>query len=345
MTVPPWQEPVRGGYPDPRVFGLSGLEQARMFLEHGGPRPPMSHLTGILFTEADKGRAVFTLPASDWFLSSQEHISAGAITMLADAAVASAIFHVLPPATPMSTWELTMTFLRPCPAGGILTGTGRLLRDDRPLSLSEVWIEDGNGEAVAHGTSSCFIQPAIEGLSPPEDASIFAYAEPAHDSLDPWQRPVYGDTIPWDKWRTMSGLEILLGQIDGSMPAPPIHYLTGITLKSAEEKRVTFSMPRSEWLTSPARTIQGGAIAMLGHAALTTAVTSTLQPGAGYRPVDLKIHFLRPVLPGEGELTATGVVRHRGRTLAVAQADVVGPDGKKVAAAIGSTMITEGRPA
>lgn len=81
---------------------------------------------------------------------------------------------------------------------------------------------------------------------------------------------------------------------------------------------------------------------MLAHAAVATAVTSTLEAGSGYRPVDVKVNFLRPVHPG-GELTAVGTVTHRGRTLAVAHADVHGADGKKVAVATGSTMIMPGR--
>lgn len=339
----PWQEPLRGGYPDPRVYGLSGLEQARLFLDRGGPRPPMSRLTGLLFQEATIDSAVFTLPASEWFLSSQEQISAGALTMLADAAVASAIFHSLPPATPMTTWELTMTFLKPCPAGGLLRATGRLLRLDRPLSLAEVWVEDASGERVAHGTSSCFIMPSIDGVPRPDLDDLEPIDEGPADTPDPWERAAPGAVIPWEQWRTMTGMEILKRQLAGDLPAPPIHYLTGMTLRDATEGAVEFSMPASQWLTSPARTVQGGAIAMLGHAALATAVSSTLQAESAYRPVDLKMHFLRPVMPGDGELRARATVTHRGRTLAVAQADVVGPDGKKVATATGSTMITTGR--
>ena len=83
---------------------------------------------------------------------------------------------------------------------------------------------------------------------------------------------------------------------------------------------------------------------MLGHAAFATAVTSTLEAGSAYRPVDVKVNFLRPVFADGGELTAHGTVTHRGRTLAVATADVFGTDGKKVATATGSTMILPERP-
>ena len=82
---------------------------------------------------------------------------------------------------------------------------------------------------------------------------------------------------------------------------------------------------------------------VLAHAALATAVTSTLEAGEAYRPVDVKVNFLRPVFADGLDLNATGVVTHRGKTLAVATADVVGPGGKKVATATGSTMIRSDR--
>jgi uncharacterized protein (TIGR00369 family) len=117
-----------------------------------------------------------------------------------------------------------------------------------------------------------------------------------------------------------------------------------MTLREVAEGQVTFTMPASKWLTSPARTMQGGTIAMLAHAALTTAVTSTLEAGAAYRPVDVKVNFLRPGIADGRDLSAHGSVLHRGRTLAVALADVVNSDGKKVATATGSVIILPERP-
>lgn len=95
-----WTEPVRGGYPDPRVLAFSGLETLRMGVAGLGIPPPMSYLTGLALADADEDHVVFTMPASDWFLSSQQQISVGAITMLADAALGSGVQLRLPPATP-----------------------------------------------------------------------------------------------------------------------------------------------------------------------------------------------------------------------------------------------------
>jgi uncharacterized protein (TIGR00369 family) len=335
-----WEEPVRGAYPDPAIFGFSGLEVLQRGKDGLNPIPPMTHLTGMLIESVSADEVVFAMPASDWFLSSQKHISVGAITMLADAALACAVQVGLPPATPYTTAELSMTFVAPCPPGGMLRAIGRPLHNGRPLGLSECWVEDGQGRRVAHGTSSCFVLPTIQGLERPDlpPPEVLTY-----DTPDPYLRPAIGEIIEWDVWRELSGEEILKRQIAGELPQPPIHYLTGMTLDKAERGQVTFTMPAHGWLTSPLRTVQGGAIAMLAHAALATAVTSTLEPGEAYRPVDVKVNFLRPLMGDGREVVAEGIVTHRGKTLAVASSDVIGADGKKVASALGSTMILQER--
>ncbi|GAC1415672.1 MAG: hypothetical protein NVSMB57_11140 [Actinomycetota bacterium] len=301
----------------------------------------MSHLTGLLISEVEPDWVAFTLPASDWFLSSQDFISAGALLMVADAALACAVLVGLPPATPYSTAELSMTFLKPCRAGGTLRAIATPLHDGRPLSISQTWIEDGNGDRVAYGTSSCYVQEPIPGIQPPNDLEPFVH--PVYATPDPYLRAPSGAPIPWESWQTMSGLDILLRQIDGSLPQPPIHYLTGLTLREASKGSSTFVMPAVSWLTSPLGTGQGGALAMLAHAALATSVTTTLEEGTAYRPVDVKVNFLRPAFPDGGELVARGSVSHRGRTLAVANAEIIGSDGKKIATATGSTMIVPNR--
>lgn len=339
--LPIWLEPVRGGYADPALFGLPGYEQNLAYMKRGGPRPPISHLTGTMFADASPDGAVFTMPASAWFLSSQDHVSAGALMMLADAALGSAIFSALPGGTAMSTWELSMNFLRPCPAGGTLRAAGKLLHIARPLGLSECWIEDNGGTAVAHGTSSCFIQPTFEGLPVPEE--LPPYDGPVYDSPDPYERPAQGQIIPWDTWKQHSGVELLRRQIGGELPRPPISYLTGMTLSDVSEGSATYVMPATEWLANPMRNVQGGATAMLAHAALVTAIIATLQAGEAYRLVDVKVNFFRPVAADGRNLIASGTVTHRGRTMAAASSSVTDADGKLLVAATGSCMITAAR--
>ena len=84
---------------------------------------------------------------------------------------------------------------------------------------------------------------------------------------------------------------------------------------------------------------------MLAELTLGAAVFSTVDPGVAIAPVDLKVNFLRPVLPDMRDLTAEAEVIHRGRSIAIASCRVVNADGKPVALATGSSMYLPGRPA
>jgi uncharacterized protein (TIGR00369 family) len=104
-------------------------------------------------------------------------------------------------------------------------------------------------------------------------------------------------------------------------------------------------MPCTEWLASPSGRLQGGAIAMLADFAMLAAVQTTAAPGLAFAGLDLKVNFLRPVPPGDGELTARGEIVHSGRTLAITKATVTNPEGKPVVLATGSSIYLPGRPA
>jgi len=134
-------------------------------------------------------------------------------------------------------------------------------------------------------------------------------------------------------------------QIAGELPPPPISQLTGIRLVEAEEGRVAFRMPASEWLASPTGMVQGGATAMAADVGLASAVLSTLPRSTAFAPLDLKTNFLRPVPRDGRDLTVDARVLHRGKSLAVAEAHVTNADGKLVMFASGTSQILPGRPA
>jgi uncharacterized protein (TIGR00369 family) len=320
--------------------------------------PPMSFLADLKFIRADAGEVEWQQPLSPWFLTSQGVVPGGFLAVLADCALGGAIAACVPPRTPISTTELSLNFLQAVTVdSGPLRARGRQLHANPRLALSEAWIENGDGDLVAHATSRCFLSP--QGAPPvaelPDDpAAIDAYIEaipvwqpPQYDTPHPFERPVEGKVLPRRTWLHTSGREVLERQIDGKLPMPPIHHLTGMRPTATGHGQATFAMPASAWLTSPLGTIQGGFIAMLAYSALASAIQTTIDPSTGHVPIDLKVSFLRPVTPGaEGdELVAHGMVAHRGRNLAVADAEVVNPDGNPVAVAMGTQMLLPGKPA
>jgi uncharacterized protein (TIGR00369 family) len=337
--APPWQEPVRGAYPDPSTAGVPGVEQLRLLLETGA-MPPISHLVGMVLTDVGLAAAAFSMPASRWLLSPQGVISCGTLAMLADGPLGCAVHSALPAATAYSTSELSLRLLRPARPGGTLVARGRVIHAGRSLALSAVQIVDGNGRLLADGSSMCFVRP-LPGV--PADSAPPALPPAADDAPDPYARPALGHVLEQETWDRMSGLEVIQAQIAGDLPNPPIHFLTGLRGVEARSGEAVFALPCHEWLCSPLRTVQGGAIAMLADSALVSAIQTMAPPGAVVAAVDLKVNFLRPALPDGRELRAHGRVRHAGRTISIAEAEVVNADGKPVAIATGSSMVLKPR--
>lgn len=341
-----WEEEPRGGYPDPRLLGLPGGERLRAWSRGGVPRPPLTRLTGARFVSAGDGTANAEMPASGWLLNSAGAVGGGTLAILADIAFGCSIETQLPPATPYTTAELSLSLLRPAGVGTTLSAGGQTIHVGRSVALSEAFLIDERSERlIAHGTSRCAVLPPIEPApDPPEELPS---AEPAADEdSDPYRRPWPTDAvIPQETWDRLSGKEILERQLAGELPPPPIHHLTGIRPVESGEGTATVVLPATPWLTSPVRTVQGGVIAMLADTAMLVAVQTTVPAGTAAAGLDLKVNYLRPVHPDGRDLSARGAVVHRGRRLVIVGAEVQDADGKVVALATGSSMYLPGRPA
>jgi uncharacterized protein (TIGR00369 family) len=340
-----WREPVRGGYPDPGMMGLPGRRRLECWRRGMMPPPPLAHLTGARPSGFGTGTAEARMPASPWLAASSGLITGGALSILADIAFGLSIETELPAAAPYTSAELSLSFLRPARLGGTLSAGGQAIHVGRSVGLSEVFvIEEETDRLIAHGTSRLTIFPPIEPAPQPPE-SIEPPPTAAQGSPDPYLRPPPGGVIPQEVWAELSGAEILARQLAGELPPPPLHHLTGLRLAEFGEGWANFAMPRSEWLASPTRRLQGGTIAMLADFAMLGAVETTLPAGLAFAGLDLKVNFLRPVGPGEGELVARGEIVHAGRTLAITRATVTNPEGKAVMVATGSSIYLPGRPA
>ena len=343
--VVPWQEPVRGGYPDPELLGLPGVEQLRAFLDESAPKPPIHHLVGMGPTEVGLGSATFSMPASPWLLSPQGLISVGTLAILADGPLGCAVQSALPAMTGYATSELSLRVLRPVRAGGTLAARGTLVYGGRSIALSNAQIIDERGRLLADCSSMCFVRP-LGGQPAASPATGSEAGRPAEaSSSDPYERPPLGEVLEQDVWERMSGREVLDAQLAGELPHPPLAFLTGAHPVKVGDGEAVFALPCHEWLCSPLGTVEGGTIAMVADCALVSAIQTTAPAGAAIAPMDLKVNFLRPVAPDGRELLAQGRVRHPGRTITIAEAEVRNADDKPVAIATGSAMILAGRPA
>jgi uncharacterized protein (TIGR00369 family) len=348
--VPIWEEPVRGSYTDPGQFlTLSGLELIRTMLD-GGLGPPIRYLFGLAPTAVEPGGVTFTMPVTDWLLFPQGVVSGATLAILVDAPLGCAVQTAMPPATPFTTAEISLRFLRTVvPQSGTLTAKGRLIHAGRSTGVSLVEVTDDAGRLVAVTSTRCAIQPRVQVPSEVVEQARKNRPQlqaPDWPSPHPYERPVAGEVLSQEIWDSEDGLGVLQSLITGDLPSPPLAHLCGIAPVEAKAGVTTWTMPASEWLCAPVQgRLYGGAIAMLAGTAIDGTVQTTLPAGTAFGPVDLKVYFLRPVSPDGRDLVARGTVIHRGRSMAIGTSEVFDADGKKVAVATGSAVILPGRPA
>jgi uncharacterized protein (TIGR00369 family) len=340
-------EPVRGSFAyleRPGLFAMPGLDQLRLFIDRTLPAPPLTHLSGLVVEEADVGSSTWAIPASPWWQTAAGVFPGGSLGFVADAALAGAVFTTLPGGIALLSSDLSMNFLQPAfPSSERLTARGTAIHVGRRQGLSEARVEDAHGRLLAHATSRCVLQPLP--FEPPEPPDDFPPVEPpVFEIPDPYVRPVEGDVVPPAVWAETGGLDLVQLWQKGERAPAPVCALFGLRFVEASEGIVTVTMPASPWFCTGFGTFYGGVLTAFADAAITTAVMTTVPAATSFGTLDLKVNFLRPVTPDGRDLVASATVEQRGRTIAVTTCRIDDADGKRVAMASGSAMISPGRP-
>ncbi|GLW47184.1 phenylacetic acid degradation protein [Streptomyces sp. NBRC 14336] len=153
-------------------------------------------------------------------------------------------------------------------------------------------------------------------------------------------------TYEWDDPATSaaavgaaSGMDFLREIQAGRLPAPPIAATLDFTLDEVAEGRAVFSIVPGEEHYNPIGSVHGGVYATLLDSAAGCAVQSTLPPGVGYTSLDLNVKFLRRITSDTGRVRAIGTVVNRGRTTALAEAQLVDADDRLLAHATSSCLL------
>jgi uncharacterized protein (TIGR00369 family) len=340
-----WEEAPRGVAGDVRILALDGLTRLRAAVAGRMAAPPINRLIGLMPIEAHPGAATFRVPATPWLATPAGFFGAGSMALAADAALASAIMTTQAAGWMVTTSDLSLNFLRPvCVRSGAIVARARLIYAGRSLGLAEALVEDGDGRVLGHATTRCFLLDTgvrDDGAGVPDAQPPAPGAEAL--GADPYLRPVRGAAVPDAVWAERSGLEVIQGILSGELPAPPVWRLFGLRFVSAEAGRMQAEFPATGWLAGPSGAAYGGALAHYVDLTLSLAVQTTLPPSTVYSPLDLKVDFLRPIVPDGNTLQIDARVLHSGRSLAVASAEVFTPEGKRAVVAMGSTLIVRGR--
>jgi uncharacterized protein (TIGR00369 family) len=316
---------------------LSGLDRLQSGLDGVFPPTSFGRHTGLRSTSYAPGEARVEMPITDWLRTSAGVVPGGVMAYMADSPLGSAVFTGLPRGDVITTSEMSINFLRPVTAGArVLRGEAKLVHIGRSYAFSEARITDDSDRLLAFATSRNLIihvdLPDTPFVAPPRQQLAPGY-------VDPFERPATGSVLPAEVWTELDGIEIQRRLMYGELPPSPLSELFGIRRVDVGNGRASIVAPATEWLASPALRLYGGALALLADTALTAAVQTTTPAGTAVAPLDLKLQFLRPLKPDGRDITTRATVVHRGRTMAVASAEVIGPEGKIAALATSTWLL------
>ena len=139
---------------------LPGREILERHLRGELPPPAIHHLTGIAPTEVGAGTATVRMPASEWLNSPAARLQGGAITMLADQAMLTAVLTTAPAAVAIAGLDLKVDFLRPVAGDGAdLTARARVEHSGRTLAIARSRVENAEGKPVMLATGTAMYLP------------------------------------------------------------------------------------------------------------------------------------------------------------------------------------------
>lgn len=126
----------------------------------------------------------------------------------------------------------------------------------------------------------------------------------------------------------LSGLEILRGIIDRTLPAPGIGKSLNFWLAEADEGRVVFEGEPGMESTNPMGAVHGGWALTLIDSACGCVAQSVLPPGVGYTTLETKGNMTKAIKPNSGIYRCEAKLMAQGRQVMTADATISGPDGK-----------------
>jgi uncharacterized protein (TIGR00369 family) len=141
-----------------------------------------------------------------------------------------------------------------------------------------------------------------------------------------------------------TGLEVMQGIRDGTLPPPPMARVIGFRCIVAEPGEVAMQLDYDPSLENAIGMLHGGVAASMLDTAMGAAANTLLPAASGAVTLDLSITYLRPATPASAPITATGKVVNLGRTVAYVTGEVTDAKGRLVAHAVGNFSVLAARP-
>jgi uncharacterized protein (TIGR00369 family) len=126
----------------------------RRMIAGEAPPPPIGDLIGMAVVEFETDRAVFEMESGRRHANPMGTLHGGVLCDLADGAMGVAWASDLREGETFTTLELKINFLKPVWEAK-LRAEANVVKRGRTVGLVVCDIRDGNGELVAHATSTC----------------------------------------------------------------------------------------------------------------------------------------------------------------------------------------------
>ena len=140
----------------------------------------------------------------------------------------------------------------------------------------------------------------------------------------------YG-VVPIEQARTMDGLTLFQGLLEGRFPAPPITKALGFRVSEVELGRVAFEYTPVYDHYNPLGTVHGGIAATLLDSVMGCCIHTTLKPGFGFTTLEIKVNYVRAMTDKTGPVRAEGKVINVGSRVATSEGRLVDASGKLLA--------------
>jgi uncharacterized protein (TIGR00369 family) len=142
-----------------------------------------------------------------------------------------------------------------------------------------------------------------------------------------------------EEMKRASGLDFLRGILEGRVPPPPMAHTLDFHLVEVDAGRAVWQGEPQQAFYNPIGSVHGGWASTLLDSCMGCAVHSTLPPGQGYITVDIKVNLIRPLSHATGPVRAVGTIVNAGRTIAIAEGRLVGPEGRLYAHGTSTCMV------
>lgn len=243
-------------------------------------------------------------------------IGLSAIATLAEIVGGSSFYHSQPPGTACVQSRLSLSATIPVTAGAHVIGRGRVVGavEGHGTTYAEL-VDDATGAVVCVATARAVVVSRATGEIPRRDAVASATdsaTSPAPVTLDP----------------DLTGREILLGLIDGTVAPGPIAQVLGIAVSSVGETDIEVRATPSAAMANQMGTMHGGIVIAMMSEACSLAAELSAPAGGRYRISDITASFLRSPALDAGDLTITVSQVKSGRRISSVIATMTDSDGK-----------------